>query len=260
MTKPPPLVGRTIVVTSPDEAGTLCSPLRELGAEVWHLPTIEFAPPRDPSDLEAAVRDINNYAWIIFVSRRAAKAWLALEPAMPESLRLAAIGTATSAVLREAGVSSDAFVPTVETAADLAEQLLAQGLTVDQRVLIPQSNIGRDTLSTRLREGGAYADVVVAYETRTTSNANTIASVREWFAAPSPASPPDAVVFTSPSTVAGLHQLAPDAAQTLAATRIFAIGPTTAAAIERLGLPREVATRHNHAGLVELICESFELR
>ncbi len=64
-----PFFGRRIAVTrSRAQASVLTKKLEALGAEVWEFPTIEIAPAADYGPLDACLRQLNTYQWIIFTS------------------------------------------------------------------------------------------------------------------------------------------------------------------------------------------------
>ena len=64
-----PLFGRRVVVTrARAQAGELSERLEALGAEVREFPTIEIRPPEDFGPLDAAIRDLDSFGWIVFTS------------------------------------------------------------------------------------------------------------------------------------------------------------------------------------------------
>src|SRR5437879_2634574 len=64
-----PLRGWRILTTrASKQSGGLARPLRELGAEVIEIPTIEIRPPRSYKRLDDALRAIASYDWLILTS------------------------------------------------------------------------------------------------------------------------------------------------------------------------------------------------
>ena len=64
-----PLGGKSILVTrSQQQAGKLSDALRELGASVIELPVIEIVPPDSFDPLDNALRQLDEYDWLILTS------------------------------------------------------------------------------------------------------------------------------------------------------------------------------------------------
>ena len=64
-----PLFGKRIVVTrTRKQAGGLSAGLRNLGADVFEIPTIRIEPPSDLHTFAELVRDAYTYEWIVFTS------------------------------------------------------------------------------------------------------------------------------------------------------------------------------------------------
>ena len=63
------LVGRRIAVTRRSgQAGRLAALLRERGADVIEVPSIEIVAARDSGALDAALRELEGFDWIVFTS------------------------------------------------------------------------------------------------------------------------------------------------------------------------------------------------
>src|SRR5580700_3787517 len=68
------LAGKRIVITrAPEQAGELVSALESLGAQVFLLPTVRFAPPESPAELDAALERLTEFDWILFTSQNAVR-------------------------------------------------------------------------------------------------------------------------------------------------------------------------------------------
>jgi uroporphyrinogen III methyltransferase/synthase len=95
------LEGRRIVITRPRErARRLAERLRSLGAEPIVFPTVRIEP-ADPGPLDAAVRSLERYDWIVFTSANGVEAfWTRLVAAEKDARdlarrKVAAIGPVT---------------------------------------------------------------------------------------------------------------------------------------------------------------------
>ena len=225
-----PLEGRRIAVTRPaPDAASLADRLAALGAVPLITPAVEVVP-TDPARLEAALRDVRRFEWIVFTSRHAVDAVLGRGHRL-EGPRIAAVGPATAEALAAAGVTV-ALVPPDHSAHGL---LAAMGDVAGARVLFPASAIATRTLPEGLRSRGARVLEVVAYDTRPTRAVYEVLTGA------------DAVTFTSPSTVRGLlavNRVPPQA-------RVVCIGPGTASAARDAGLEvAAVAEPHSEDGLV----------
>ena len=109
-----PLFGKRVLVTrSRRQAGALSEMLSLEGAEVVEAPAIEVRPLDDTSELDEAVRDLSLHRWAVFTSANAVDAVfdrlaaLSLDARALRDTRVAAIGAATAARLRERGIAAD---------------------------------------------------------------------------------------------------------------------------------------------------------
>jgi uroporphyrinogen-III synthase len=238
---PRPLEGRRIVVTRPrHQAAALATRLEDAGAEVVSLPTIRLLPPEDWGPLDAAVRDLARYRWVLFTSANGVEAFGArLRGAGRDARALAAarlgvIGPATAEALARLGLAAD-VVPAEYRAEGLLEALPPE-VGAGCPVLLVRAAEARDALPAGLRGRGAEVTVAPAYRTVPVAEAGP--RLRRLLARPGV----DAVTFTSPSTVHGfLGLLAPaDRPRLLAGVTLAAIGPITAAALAGHGLPATV--------------------
>lgn len=253
------LQGKRIAVTrAAERAEGLASALRDQGAEVLVCPTIAYAPPDDPEPLEAALERLDQYDWIIFTSAAAVDA-LATYQALPLPLhvRVAAVGKATAAAIEAHGGRVD-LLPARQN----AEGLLAELRNVaGRRILLPVSDIARETLAVGLREREACVDVVTAYRTVPGPGVRDLID-------PLCRRAIDAIVFSSPSTLRylldGMVQFGVDrsVARTLiTGVALIAIGPTTAQALRDEGLlVAAQAPDPGVEGVVEAVCMGLEAR
>ena len=64
-----PLFGKGVVITRPEkQADDLAQLLIKEGANPIHFPTIKIVPPPDWRDLDAAIKNLEDYDWLIFTS------------------------------------------------------------------------------------------------------------------------------------------------------------------------------------------------
>lgn len=249
--RPSPLRGLHIVVTRPErQVGDLIERLTTLGATVLHAPTIRIADPPSYSALDAALRHLPSYDWVVWTSANGVRRTLArletlgLAPDLPRRCNLAVIGGGTARALAASGFTAD-LVPPEAVAESLRDALIAAGVGSGIRILLPQPVTARDVLATGLRAVGAIVDVAPAYQTEL--NTDAAERVRRWLAD----GRIDCAVVTSPSTVRGLLELLDHDVETLGRIPLACIGPVTARAVRTLGMePALVATEHTNDGLV----------
>jgi len=248
-----PLSGVRVVVTrSADQATFLSNKLRNLGATTIEIPMIEIIPPSDTDSMDSSIRNLGKYDWVIFTSVHGVEfflrrmAILQIPTSCLYSVRIAAIGSATSAAIQSIGRSPD-YVPSRFLSESIAAGL--DGLQ-GKRVLLPRADIASKKLPLLLRDKGASVDEVVAYRTvvpreLTRDRLKTVLETGV-----------DVVIFTSPSTVCNFANALEHASVTkdLSNVRIACIGPVTAEAARQLGMAVDVvANPHTIDALVEAI-------
>jgi uroporphyrinogen-III synthase len=252
-----PLAGRKILITrARHQAQSLATALEENGAAVIAIPAIEIIPPDSYDALDAALWNAQKYQWLVVTSVNGAEVLaqrlnaLGVGSGVFDSLKIAAIGPATARALGELGLHVDE-VPKQSIAESLVESLRPQ--VSGQNVLLVRAKVARDVLPEELRKAGATVDVVDAYQTMVP--ATSADDVRLLFAAPSRL--PDAVTFTSSSTVTNFFRLLHEA--NIAAWPIgvaaASIGPITSQTLRQHGIePAVEATEYTIPGLVAALC------
>jgi len=251
-----PLFGRAIIVTrSREQASELTRRLSELGANVIEEPTIELAPPADQSAVDAVLRDMSGFDWIIFTSPAGVKhakrrlLELGLDVRALGPAKLAAVGNETARAIRDQLNLKVDLCPQQFVAEALADALQHGGDVAGKRFLLLRADIGRPILAQRLQQGGAAAVADVAiYQTRPAGalSASTRSALAggeiHW------------ITFTSSSTVKNfLAQLGPNAAAQLSQIRLASIGPVTSQTLRAAGLRAIEAKTYNLDGLVAAI-------
>jgi uroporphyrinogen-III synthase len=257
----PQLVGKTIAITRPAaQADVVMERLRALGVIPIATPTIAIVPPEDFGRLDAAVRNLSSYDWLLVTSVNGVRAVLerldalGIDRSALGSIKIGAIGPATARALQDGGGSA-AFVPTTYT----AEGILAEiGPVPGQRFLLPRAELARPTLASGLRRLGAEVDEITAYLTVPGPGITELTSLLQ-------ARRLDAVTFTSSSTVRFLYEglmkgvaAGSDIPVMLASCAVICIGPVTAATAMALGLRVDVvADSYTIDGLVAAITAFF---
>ncbi|WP_408897917.1 uroporphyrinogen-III synthase [Nocardioides sp. R1-1] len=237
-----PLFGwRVLVPRTKEQSASLSNRLREFGGVPEEVPTISVEPPRNPQQMDKAVRGLveGRYEWIAFTSVNAVKAVrekfeeYGLDARAFSGLKIAAVGDKTAQAIADWGLRADLVPSGEQSAAGLLEDWPEYDEQLDpiNRVFLPRADIATENLVAGLIDLGWECDDVTAYRT-----------VR---AAPPPAPTRDAiktgkfdaVVFTSSSTVRNLVGIA---GKPHPSTVIAVIGPATAKTAEEHGLRVDV--------------------
>jgi uroporphyrinogen-III synthase len=232
--KRPPLSGiRILVGRARHQASALSQELLKRGAEVIEIPFIEIRKPASFKPLDAALKNLDSYDWLILTSVNGVEAmWermkrlhlkvgrvgegheFRFEPALRErseskgaksrtkssaalaagGLRIAAIGPATQKAIEQRGYQVD-VVPKEYVAESVVRSLRRR--VKGKRVLLVRAKVARDVIPRELRNAGAQVDVIEAYETVVPeSSRRKLRSVLK-----SPRKRPHVITFTSSSTV-----------------------------------------------------------
>ena len=224
--------GRVTITRAAHQAEKLATAFRAAGFTVEHLPLLEVIPPSDPRPLERAVYDLESYHWLVFTSANAVDAFLPLTGgALPPDLRVAVVGPATAEALRNWGIEPGLTASRPDAEGLLAD--LAPLIAANPRVLLPQAADARPVLSEGLRQAGAEAVVVVAYDKGLPAEAP--AQAERLFRD----SPIGWVTFTSPRIVRHFVDLFGEEWERRRSELLAAsIGPVTSAELRRQGVER----------------------
>ncbi len=237
-----PMFGwRVLVPRTKEQAASLSQRLRGYGAVPEEVPTISVEPPRNPQQMDKALRGLveGRYEWIAFTSVNAVRAVrekfeeYGLDARAFSGLKIAAVGDKTAEAIAHWGLKPD-LVPSGEQS---AAGLLADWPPYDEsldpinRVFLPRADIATENLVAGLIDLGWECDDVTAY--RTVRAAPPAAPIREAIKS----GKFDAVVFTSSSTVRNLVGIA---GKPHPSTVIAVIGPATAKTAEEHGLRVDV--------------------
>jgi len=250
-----PLFGQRVINTRPeDQAAPLSARLTEFGAEMLEAPTVRTVPPDDWSCVDAALRRLNEYDWLVLTSANGVDAMidrlraLSLDGRALSGVRIAAIGPVTAARLEAHFITAD-LQPEVFVGEALAQAIVSTGSVSGQRILLLRSDIAREQLPHDLTAAGAQCDDVAVYRTVAPPDlpARVIERLErrevEW------------ITFTSPSTIRNfLDLLGAERRSLLEGVRVASIGPITSKALEAVSLaPTVEAVTHTVEGLVDAI-------
>ena len=242
---PSPLSGKRIVVTRPaDQAESFCKRLEAAGAHPIRFPTIRLEPVAENAALRRELGRLAEYDHVIFTSVNGVDfSWRLLTDAWPAGVHVAAIGPATAEALRRRGVRPD-FVPE-----EFRAEQIAQGLdqVAGRKILLLRARTARTVLADMLRAREAQVKEVAAYETRMNRpDHRAFASLEQGF---------DVLTFTSASTVEGFAAIA---IQLLSRAVVACIGPITADAAYKCGLPADViAETYTIDGLIQRLTDFY---
>jgi uroporphyrinogen-III synthase len=243
-------MSRALIVTRPaPQAGELSDTLRRRGIEPFEVPAVAIDMTSTAGALDRMLEVLADVDWLVLTSANGAHALVGRMRASGRGLtagvRVAAVGPATAAVLRDAGIDVD-HVPdrylTVAVAGGLGE---LRG----RRVVLARADAATPDLRDALVARGATVTEVVAYRT-IEGPRESIGRLRTALGRHLAG-----IAFTSGSTVRGLVRLAgTHDRRRLHQLPAFCIGPVTAVAADGAGFRvLAVASEHTAAGLADAI-------
>jgi uroporphyrinogen III methyltransferase/synthase len=255
-----PLAGKRIVVTrAPEQSGELTGSLECMGAEVLLLPLVGFTVPENWGAVDAAIRRVADFDWILFTSQNAVRFFARRQRELggetdlpaPRRPRIAVVGPATQEAAVQEGFRVD-YSAQNHTGEGLARDLA--GSIGNRSVLLPRSDHAADRLPDALREAGARVAEVTAYRTAAPDkvDAAILGQLQR--------AEVDAIVFASPSALHNLLDLIPaaDLAKLSERVQFAAIGPTTARALRESGVRVEIeANESSSAALADAIAKHY---
>ncbi len=241
-----PLFGKTVVVTrSRKQSSIMSAKLTQQGAHVIEFPVIEIEPAADMKPLEAAIKNLASYKWLVFTSQNAVNIFFErlnavnLDARSLAGLKIAAIGRVTGEELKHYGLKPD-LVPEKFVAENLAETMLPM-ISAGDRILLPCSADARPVLAESLRKTGAQVDRIHIYRTVKPERPSPeiLDAVRN----------ADCVTFASSSTAVNFFEIVSDIRGICAS-----IGPVTSEALRKTGHePAVEASVYTIDGLLETI-------
>ncbi len=227
------LSGRRIMVTGTRAfAREMEEAFQPLGAELVALSLIQVRPLWNERIAET-LRQLGNYQWIVFTSGNGVELFFALLREQGIDLRrlmqvkFAVIGRKTAEILLRHGFRSD-FVPEQFSGEDLAAEWIPT-LKPDEKVALFRAENGSQVLTEALAAAGISYDDIGLYETwtdlRRQEELNRVISEVDYV-----------TVASSSAARALAAMLEPEQRKKLTA-KLISIGPSTAKAMEKLGLP-----------------------
>ena len=251
-----PLQDRTVVVTrAAEQQGEARRLLEAEGARVLDLPALAIGPPDHWGPLDDALEELEDFHWLVVSSANGVQA---VEQRLqrrgsslarrPDSLKIAAVGRKTAAVLEDLGAPAD-FVPPRFVADSLIEHFPVSGFGL--RMLLPRvQSGGRTLLAEAFAEAGVRVVEVAAYESRCP------ATIPEPTAEALAARSVDAICFSSGKTASHSAQLMQQRfgaawSELLEGVKLVSIGPQTSqSCCTQFGRVDAEADPHDLDGLV----------
>jgi uroporphyrinogen III methyltransferase/synthase len=249
-----PLFGKRVLVTRPrHQASGLVQRLEELGALPLSLPALELREPADWTDADRALAQLPHYDWLVFTSANGVHAafrrlrQLGRDLRCLGNLRLAAIGPATAAALREYFLEPD-VIPGEYRSEGLASALKER--VAGQRVLLARADRGRDLLREELATVATVEQVAVYSQIDAQDpDPQVLGLLREGSI--------DYVTVTSSNIARVLARILDAAGRArieAGETQLVSISPVTSATIRELGLPVAAeAEEYTTAGVVDAL-------
>ena len=259
-----PLVNRTVVVTrAANQQGEARTLLEAEGARVLDLPALVIGPPDDWGPLDDALDELEDFHWLVFSSANGVQA---VEQRLqrrgsclarrPDSLKIAAVGRKTAALLDGLGAPAD-FVPPRFVADSLIENFPVSGFGL--RMLLPRvQSGGRTLLADVFAEAGVRVVEVAAYESGCPSSMPdpTAAALEEGSV--------DAIAFSSGKTAEHTAQLleqrfGPGWTNRLEGVKVISIGPQTSrSCLQCFGRVDSEADPHDLEGLADACAQAMQ--
>ena len=252
-----PLFGKGIVITRPEkQADDLAQLLTREGANPLHFPTIKIVPPPDWRDLDAAIKNLDKYDWLIFTSANGVEFFFERLFAKNRDIRdlkgikICCIGPATAKQVESKGIRVD-LVP---------EKFISEGILKSfsginlrgKKILIARAAKARDVLPAGLKKSGAKVDVVTAYETINSGKKKD--DLESLFKE----NKVDVITFTSSSTVNNFVKIIGRDFSLPKGVKIACIGPVTAAAAKKAGFSIDIhQEEYTMDGLVQSLIDYF---
>lgn len=256
-----PLFGKRFIVTRPKERiKELADRLRELGAEVVELPTIEVRGIHPNETLRRELARLSDYRFLVFTSPAGVNEFMKELFDMGKDTRylsgvsLAVIGSGTAKALRQYGLLADLMPGTYNGKALGAH--LAEKCQNGDKVLLARSAVGNpEVIEEMQKEKDITVTDVSAYDimdTVQTSDETEHGERQSRFADPDNV---EGIFFTSASTVRGLAAMFPG--QDFSKVQALCIGEMTAHEAEKYGMRVEIAEKETIESLIELALRLF---
>ncbi|NTU60350.1 MAG: uroporphyrinogen-III synthase [Deltaproteobacteria bacterium] len=253
-----PLRGKKVLVTRAEhQAGDLSTLLRRRGAVPVELPLIELKPCGHKSGVQAILKRLFAYDWILFSSVNAVDFTfrqlydLKLDARAFGAARVCAVGPKTAKALEARGIRPD-VVPGEYVAEALVKALAAEAPVKGASILIPRAKDAREVVTEQLTGLGARVEVLPLYENVRPEAYPPAAldALRKGDVA--------AVTLASSSAARNYAELCREQGVDPARIPCAVIGPVTKKTAEGLGLPVAVTpSEYTAEGLVDALEDHF---
>jgi len=257
-----PLFSQRIVVTRrTEQAGSFAQRLTELGADVLEVPTIKITTPTEKDAIVDCLLELNSYDWLVFTSANGVTSFFDIFFRRFQDLRdiggarIAAVGSATAAKLRELHLQVD-LMPEEFTGRKIAEAFKKYQDIENVKMCLLRAEVANRDLPDALQELGAIVDDIAIYKTvpetedRGGACERLLTDGADW------------VTFTSSSTVEHFHARfdLPKLVKKFPKLKLASIGPETSKTILALGLkPAVEAKDHTTDGLIASLLKAAKL-
>jgi uroporphyrinogen III methyltransferase / synthase len=253
-----PLFGKGVVITRPEkQADDLARLLIKEGANPIHFSTIKIVPPPGWRALDAAIKKLEDYDWLIFTSANGVAYFFERLFAKNKDIRdlkgvkICCIGPATAKQVEGKGIRVD-LVPKKFISEGILESFSGINLR-GKKILIARAAKARDVLLDGLKKSGANVDVVAAYETVNSGKKKN--ELEELFKE----NQVDVITFTSSSTVNNFVKIMGRNFSLPKDIKIACIGPVTEATAARAGFSVDIhQEEYTMEGLVGALIDYFE--
>ncbi len=243
-----PLFGQRILITR--EGNESYEILEMLGAEIIELPTVEITPPDDWSELDASLRRIQEFHWLVFTSSNGFRFFiqrlreLNIDIRELRGIKISAVGRSTGEEIKRFCLRVD-LIPPNYRAEGLVESLRKiynddlRGI----RFLFPRADNASEVFPEMIRKIGGIVEAPVAYYSR---KPEIHAKRLKRFLKEGRIT---LTIFTSGATFRNLMEiLGDDSVELMRNVRIAALGPVTKKTIESHGFRVDImppeATHH----------------
>jgi uroporphyrinogen III methyltransferase/synthase len=236
-----PLSGRRIIVTrAADQAGEFSDLMTSRGATVLECPTIKLVEPESWDELDAAIRRLKDFDWLVLTSVNAVRFFfqrltsLGFDARALGPCKVCAVGPKTAEAIAEYGIRPDLIPPNYKAEAIVWEfdKLGVSG----RRILFPRADRARDIIPRELEQKGALVTAPVTYRNILPERLcpETILALEKRCV--------DCITFTSSSTALNMAELlgADLLANMLKGVAVASIGPVTSKTCRELGLKVDI--------------------
>ena len=252
-----PLFGKGVVITRPEkQANDLAKLLIKEAANPIHFPTIKIVPPPNWRELDAAIKKLEEYEWLIFTSANGVAYFFQRLFAKKKDIRdlkgikICCIGPATAQQVENKGIRVD-LVPEKFISEGILESFSGKNLK-GKKILLARAAKARDVLPEGLKKLGAKVDVATTYVTVNSGKKKN--ELEELFEE----NQVDVVTFTSSSTVNNFIKIAGSGFKLPKGVKIACIGPVTAATAKKAGFTVDIhQEEYTMEGLVDALKKFF---